>query len=105
VYGWQKRYCKNDPETSLLIRVLHVVESFLECKIYVTHVRRMSTKPAALADALSREASMDAAVKATIAGVPIFRPWGQLGRWLEAPVLDWDLPLKILDDVKMKCNQ
>ncbi len=65
----------------------------------------MSTKPAALADALSREASMDAAVKATIAGVPIFRPWGQLGRWLEAPVLDWDLPLKILDDVKMKCNQ
>jgi hypothetical protein len=64
----------------------------------------MSTKPAALADALSREASMDAAVRA-IADVPVFRPWGQLGRWLEAPVLDWDLPLKILDDVKIKCNQ
>ncbi len=65
----------------------------------------MSTKPAELADALSREATMDADVRAAIAGVPISRPWGQLGRWLEAPVLDWDLPLKILDDVKKKCDQ
>ncbi len=65
----------------------------------------MSTKPAALADALSREATTNDEVRAAMAGVPISRPWGQLGRWLEAPLLDWDLPLKILDDVKKKCNQ
>jgi hypothetical protein len=105
VYGWQKRYCKNDPETSLLIRVLHVIEAYLECKIYVTHVRRLSTEPATLADALSREATTNDAVRAAIANVPIFRPWGQLSRWLEAPLLDWNLPLKILDDVKKLCNE
>jgi hypothetical protein len=105
VYGWQKRYSKNDPETSLLIRVLHVIEAYLQCKIYVTHVRRMSTKPAALADALSREATITPDVSEVIARVPLHRPWGQLGHWLESPALDWDLPLKILNDVKYQCNQ
>jgi hypothetical protein len=104
VYGWQKRYSRNDPETSLLIRVLHVIEAYLQFKIYVTHVRRMSTKHAALADALSREATTEGNIRAAMAGVPIHRPWEQLGRWLESPVLDWDLPLKILADVKTQCT-
>jgi hypothetical protein len=30
VYSWKKKYCGGDPETSLLIRCLHVLESFLE---------------------------------------------------------------------------
>jgi hypothetical protein len=58
VYAWPKRYCKNDPETSLLIRTLHVLEAYLCCKIYVTHVKRMSTPMAVLADHLSRESTI-----------------------------------------------
>jgi hypothetical protein len=105
VYAWHKRYNKHDPETSLLIRVLHVIEAYLHCKIYVTHVRRMSTKMAALADALSRESTMDSVLRSSMEGTPISRPWGQLGLWLEAPFLDWDLPLKILEDVKALCKK
>jgi len=48
VYGWQKKYCREDAETSLLLRCLHVIESFIECKIYVTHVKRCSTHVANL---------------------------------------------------------
>jgi hypothetical protein len=33
VFSWEKRYSKSDPETSLLIRCLHVIEARLECKI------------------------------------------------------------------------
>jgi hypothetical protein len=105
VYAWPKRYCKKDPETSLLICVLHVIEAYLHCKIYVTHVRRMSTAMAALADALSRESSMSAAVHSKLAGLPVSRPKGQLRLWLESPVLDWHLPLKILENVKALCEK
>ncbi len=30
VFGWQKKYTVKDPETSLLLRTLHVIEAFLE---------------------------------------------------------------------------
>ncbi len=105
VYAWEKRYSKNDPETSLLIRVLHVIEAFLHCKIYVTHVRRLSTRMATLADCLSRESTTDQEVLDELAGVHVARPWGQLGHWLEHPLLDWNLPQKILCDVKSLCEK
>jgi len=57
VYAWEKRYSKEDAETSLLVRCLHVIEVQLECKIYVSHVRRCSGKIATLADSLSRRSS------------------------------------------------
>jgi hypothetical protein len=105
VYAWQKRYCKNDAETSLLIRVLHVLEAYLHCKIYVTHIRRMSTNMAALADNLSRKSTTQADALVALNGVPVAHPWGNLGTWLENTVLDWTLPLKILNDVKTLCDK
>jgi hypothetical protein len=104
VYACQKRYCKNDPETSLLIRVLHVIEAYLHCKIYVTHVWRLSMRVATLADCLSRESTSQPDALAAMSGVPISRPWGVLGSWLEKPVLNWNLPLEILNDVKKLCE-
>ncbi len=105
VYAWTKKYCKNDPETSLLIRTLHVIEAFLHCKIYVTHVKRLSTNMAAMADRLSRETTITPEDDAWLGKVPVFRPWGRLGEWLERPVLNWNLPLLILEDVKTLCGQ
>ncbi len=105
VYAWLKKYCKNDPETSLLIRTLHVIEAFLHCKIYVTHVKRLSTKMAAMADCLSRQSTVTPEDSAWLVKVPVHHPWGQLGEWLEKPVLNWNLPLLILEDVKSLCGQ
>jgi hypothetical protein len=104
VYGWKKKYCKNDPETSLLIQTLHVIEAFLCCKIYVTHVHRMSTNVAALADQLSRVSTITPAGRKLLSTVPTFHPWGNLGEWLENPVLNWNLPSLVLDDVKTLCK-
>jgi hypothetical protein len=103
VYAWSKKYCKNDPETSLLIRTLHVIEAFLHCKIYVTHVKRLSTTVAARADRLSRETTTTAEDWIRLNKMQIHRPWGNLGAWLERPVLNWNLPLLILEDVKTLC--
>jgi hypothetical protein len=100
VYAWRKKYCGNDPETSLLIRCLHVLEAFLECKIYVRHLRRMSNPIASIADGLTRKATMTTELMETIGDVPWRTLEGPLADWLNDPVLDWDLPLKIVKYVQ-----
>jgi hypothetical protein len=105
VFAWKKKYTVRDHETSLLIRVLHVIEAFLSCKIYVSHLRRMSNQIAVIADSLSREATTTSELLAELSQIPHHRVEGALQHWLQNPVLDWDLPLKILDDVKRILKQ
>jgi hypothetical protein len=105
VYAWEKRYSKTDPETSLLIRCLHVLEGYLCCKIYVKHLRRVSNRLAFLADSLSREQTTTAEVRDIIRDVKIVYPKGALMTWLRAPGLDWDLPLKLVADVETLLNK
>ncbi len=96
VHAWRKKYLSSDPETSLLIRCLHVIEAFLECKIYVRHLRRMSNPIASLADALSRKATTTQTVLAQLRDVQWDHPRGPLLDWLNEPLLDWELPRKIV---------
>jgi hypothetical protein len=100
VYSWQKKYCGDDPETSLLIRCLHVLEAFLECKIYVKHLKRMSSQVATIADSLSRQATITPEVLAAVEGAEWSFPEGPLVEWLKNPLLDWVLPYKIVSHVK-----
>jgi hypothetical protein len=64
----------------------------------------MSTRVATWADCLSRESTTPLVTVGALNGVPISRPWGALGNWLEKPVLNWNLPLEILEDVKKLCK-
>jgi len=99
IYGWDKRYCKNDPETSLLLRVLHVVEAFLPCKIYVKHVKRCSNTMSDLVDQLSRKSSTTDSTLFSVRNTQKYNPSGHLLKWLENPVMDWSLPDKIIVDI------
>jgi hypothetical protein len=60
---------------------------------------------AALADRLSRESTITAEDRSRLDEVQVHRPWGQLGAWLEDPVMNWDLPRLILQDVKTLCEK
>jgi hypothetical protein len=102
VYAWKKKYCSGDPETSLLIRCLHVLEAFLECKLYVRHLRRMSTPIAKIADGLSRQSTITPELRGVVGKAPWESLEGPLAEWLENPVLDWDLPLKIVTYISSK---
>ena len=77
-----------------------ILEMYLECKIYVKHLRRRSNTVAVLADNLSREKTSGEDVMKALEGVKIWRPRGHLMKWLEDPKVDWDLPLKLINDVK-----
>ena len=80
IYAWEKKYCKNDDETSILIRCLHILEAFLECRIFVEHVKRRSNKMATLVDNLSRESSTTAEDLEQIQGLQWHSPQGNLNR-------------------------
>jgi hypothetical protein len=100
VYAWEKKHGKTDFELTLLIRCLVMIEIYLECKIHVKHVKRRSNGVAELVDNLSREKTSGKEVMDSLEGVEIRRVGGHLGRWLEDPKVDWDLPLKLIEDVK-----
>jgi hypothetical protein len=101
-YGWEKHYCKNDPETSLLLRALHVVESLLSCRIYVKYVRRRSNTMARLVDDLSRKSTTTAKTLQKTKNEQMYISGGALVEWLKNPVLDWTLPEKIVAEIKEK---
>ncbi len=94
---WAKKYCKEDAETSVLIRCLHVIETYLDCKIFIEFTKRMSTPMAALADRLSRESTTTNEDLARIRHVKWNSPHGPLEDWLKDPTLDWNLPVKMLN--------
>jgi hypothetical protein len=54
---------------------------------------------------LSRESTTSAVIRSTPAGLYVSQPEGRLNLWLESPVLNWNRPLKILEDVKTLCEQ
>jgi hypothetical protein len=99
VYGWEKKHCKEDPETSLLLRCLHVLEAKLSCKIYVKHVKRCSTEMALLADKLSRASTTDDECREKTKHASKLELLGSLKAWLENPVIDWTLPEKLCKEI------
>ena len=105
IFAWSKKYCRNDAETSLLIRVLHVVEALLECKIYCEHLPRKSNSAAVLADHLSRESTTTKSELAAIKHVDWSPLKGALAKWLENPVMNWNLPQDICSELLPEINK
>ncbi len=101
-YGLHKKYCKNDPETSVLLRALHVIEAFLHCRIYVQHVKRVSTDMAKLADSFSRKETTSKECEQKTAHLEHYSPKGEIASWLKAPLMDWNLGLKLIEEIQKK---
>ena len=53
-----------------------------------------------MVDSLSREETTSPKLLDELANIPWDQPKGHLLPWLENPVLDWDLPLKLVEDVR-----
>ena len=100
IYAWEKKYCKNYEETTILVRCLHVMEAFLEAKVFVKHVKRMSNDKAVLVDRLSRDSTVTGEDLNRIKDLPWLSPGGALKDWISLPCLDWNLPVKIVKDVQ-----
>ena len=101
IHAWQNKSCKRDITASVLARVLLVVTSHLECRLYVEHVMRNTTTESFLADCLTRDSTAHKAwpnVEGDITEDPPEILWG----WLKNPEADWQLRFKLVDNIKKK---
>jgi hypothetical protein len=98
-YAFQKRYAKHDPETSLILRCFFLLSSYLSCDPYIRFLPRCSTPLFNMVDYLSRQSSPPHPLPTPITPLrPSSHP--SLFFWLNHPTLDWDLPFRLLEDLR-----
>ena len=56
-YGWGNGGIKNDNAATEVLKTVHILASYLGCRVYVNHVHRVSNPMADLADELTRKTS------------------------------------------------
>jgi len=100
VFGWQNRSVRGDLSASVLIRALHLVATFLECRIFTRHVPRESCLASTMADSLTRASTAKEHVWATVTGARRFDPPAPLWDWLNNPETDWSLGFTLIDWLK-----
>jgi len=98
-FAWENRSSKGDQLASVLMRALHIVAAYLECRVFVEHVPRCSTPASRLADSLTRASSATADSWNQVRGVRRERIPKELKKWLRAPTVDWQLGLKLVKDI------
>lgn len=104
VYGWESRRVNNDVSASILLRALHLISNYLGCTVFVSHLPRMTTESAVLADHLTRRSTTRRQELAAIGAAcqPVI-PQPMLD-WLEDPSDDWDLANRLLKAVQELVN-
>ena len=102
VFGWENKSVSGDLTASALIRALHLVASFLECRIFVRHVPRLSSLASIMADSLTRSSTAKAEVWATLVGAQQYEQPEPLWEWLHNPQPDWNLGYRLVAWIKEK---
>ena len=102
VFGWENGSVKGDLTASALIRALHLVACFLECRIFARHVPRLSSPASLLADSLTRASTTRDICPDSLMGITEFEKPEPLWEWLHRPQTDWNLGFKIIEWLKKR---
>ena len=102
VHGWKSKHVAHDIEASIMIRAIHLLSSFLRCRVYIEHIPRLSSPGAVLADHLTRSSSTSDTEEKLASSLmsPVDSP--ALDNWLQKPVADWSLPQSLLQELVIK---
>jgi len=103
VYGWSKRNVKNDVYTSILIRALWLISSFLSSYVHVMHLPRIASWEASVVDRLSRKSTSTGQDLRMLNSLSTEKIPDVFVRWLDHPVPDWNLPQLLLNHVMSRC--
>jgi hypothetical protein len=105
VFGFENGHLKNDEQASIMIRAARIIAAYLGSVIHVEHVPRRSCWEAELADNLSREKTTTFIEKRALSRFQKRTLPAALQRWMEHPVNDWELPLRLLEHVESIVNK
>ncbi len=105
VFGFENGHLKNDEPASIMIRATKIVAAYLGSVIHVEHVPRRSCWEAELADNLSREKTTAFIENRALSRFEKRTLPAALQRWMDNPVNDWELPLRLLEHVEAIVNK
>jgi hypothetical protein len=100
VFAWENGSVAGDLHASVLVRALHIVSTYLECRLFVDHVPRLSSLSSHMADCLTRQSTATSDVWAAVVGARCFEPPESLWSWLRNPTMDWQLGLSMINSLK-----
>ena len=98
-YAWENGYAKEDDTASILVRTLVMVAAKLSCVIYINHLPRESCWESKLADRLSREKTTGVRERDLLKGFEKRVIPKSFRNWMNNPVEDWQLPVKIVSEM------
>ena len=103
LYGWYKGHVANDESASEVLKCVHYLSGMLGTTVNIEHVDRMSTEMAKLADELSRrERSCNPETRTVLERIGNSAVHGHLLKWLEDPVRERNLCLKLVTELMVK---
>jgi hypothetical protein len=100
IYGFMNKVSKGDETASVFIRALYMIAAYLSCAMHVEHLPRMSDFGAEVSDRLSRISSSTLQDKKLVRTFHNRQMPKCLLKWFSNPVVDWDLPYRLLCYVK-----
>ena len=99
VYGWENKKVKGDSCASMIIKALHIIETFLGSCIHVIHVPRVSNWESEVADNLSRERTTGFLEKQLLNRSSKNTNLSALTDWLKNPAEDWTIVDRLVKHV------
>jgi hypothetical protein len=101
-YAWENKYVCNDICSSILIRALVLITSFLSCYVHVRHLPRLSSWEARICDRLSRKSTTSSQDMKLLSNYNDLKMPVVIQEWLKNPVENWDICYDLLNFVKNK---
>ena len=100
MFAYQNGRSRKDVFTSLIIFVIEMICTTFKIRLYVYHVKRVSTLPALLADTLTRTDPKGRELVDSL-HCPIQKGWPpSLLAWMQKPTVDWSLGLRVVADFR-----
>ena len=101
-YGWDNKGMKNCVYTSILIRALHLISSYICSIVHVKHLPRNTTWDSRLVDRLSRMSTTERRDEELVQKMKGVRLPDFFVKWVNNPTVDWSMPAKMLKYVQQK---
>jgi hypothetical protein len=101
LYAWENKTSKNDQILYEMIKLLHIIEVAIPCKIFIDHSPRRSSWQTILVDNLSRKHTTTEKDVNLILKAEKFILDGPLKNWIENPTTNIDT-MAIIDDLIAK---
>ena len=101
-FGWENKCMKNDSYTSIMIRALYMISCYLCSIIHVVHLPRKTTWDSCTVDRMSRLSTTSNSDCKMLNSFDFGKLPEFVVKWLDNPVEDWSIAMKMLDFVKQK---